>query len=64
MRVVVVGASGNVGTAVLRRFAADPTVTSVVAVARRAPRSAVTRWVAGSRWRCCSDMPSGWSGWR
>jgi UDP-glucose 4-epimerase len=38
MRVVVVGASGNVGTALLRRFAADPTVTSVVGVARRVPR--------------------------
>ncbi len=37
MRVVVVGASGNVGTAVLRRFAADETVTSVVGVARRVP---------------------------
>ncbi|GIG39564.1 NAD-dependent epimerase/dehydratase family protein [Cellulomonas phragmiteti] len=38
MRVVVVGASGNVGTAVLRRLAQDTTVTSVVAVARRTPR--------------------------
>lgn len=49
MRVVVVGASGNVGTAVLRRFAADATVTSVVAVARRAPSDApydAARWVS------------------
>ena len=38
MRVVVVGASGNVGTALLRRFAEDATVTSVVGVARRIPR--------------------------
>jgi len=38
MRVVVVGASGNVGTAALRRFAQDSTITSVVAVARRAPQ--------------------------
>src|SRR6478672_11875442 len=38
MRVVVVGASGNVGTALLRRFVDDGTVTSVVAVARRIPR--------------------------
>lgn len=37
MRVVVVGASGNVGTALLRRFADDETVTSVVGVARRVP---------------------------
>ncbi len=39
MRVVVVGASGNVGTAVLRRLAEEPVVTSVVAVARRVPRA-------------------------
>ncbi|MGW6229657.1 NAD-dependent epimerase/dehydratase family protein [Cellulosimicrobium cellulans] len=39
MRVVVVGASGNVGTAVLRRLAAEPVVTSLVAVARRVPRA-------------------------
>jgi len=51
MRVVVVGGSGNVGTAVLRRFAADETVTSVVAVARRVPSQPppppydVARWV-------------------
>ncbi|WP_421740857.1 NAD-dependent epimerase/dehydratase family protein [Cellulomonas sp.] len=38
MRVVVVGASGNVGTALLRRFSDDATVTSVVGVARRVPR--------------------------
>jgi len=52
MRVVVVGGSGNVGTAVLRRFAQDDTITSVVAVARRAPRDRppppydVATWVA------------------
>lgn len=37
MRVVVIGASGNVGTAVLRRLRQDPTVTSLVGVVRRAP---------------------------
>jgi len=37
VRVVVVGASGNVGTAVLRRLAAEPAVDSVVGVARRPP---------------------------
>ena len=52
MRVVVVGASGNVGTALLRRFVDDGTVTSVVAVARRVPRRPppapydVASWVA------------------
>lgn len=39
MRVVVVGASGNVGTALLRRLATEPVVTSVVAVARHVPRA-------------------------
>src|SRR4051812_34343203 len=37
MRVVVVGASGNVGTALLRRFADDGTGTSGGGVARRGP---------------------------
>jgi nucleoside-diphosphate-sugar epimerase len=37
MRVVVVGATGNVGTAVLRRLAAEPEVDSVVGIARRPP---------------------------
>lgn len=46
MRVVVVGASGNIGTAVLRRFAEDPVVTSVVGVARRVPRADGTSTVA------------------
>lgn len=41
MRIAVVGASGNVGTALLRRFADDATITSVVAVARRPPPAAV-----------------------
>jgi nucleoside-diphosphate-sugar epimerase len=37
MRVVVTGATGNVGTAVLRALNADPGVDQVVAVARRPP---------------------------
>jgi UDP-glucose 4-epimerase len=37
MRVVVVGASGNVGTSVLRSLAAEPAVESVLGIARRAP---------------------------
>jgi nucleoside-diphosphate-sugar epimerase len=40
MRVVVVGASGNVGTAVLRRLSAEPAVTALVGVARRPPDGA------------------------
>lgn len=38
MRVVIVGASGNVGSALLRRLADEPVVTSVVGVASRVPR--------------------------
>lgn len=37
MRVAVIGASGNVGSAVLRALAAEPAVTSVLGVARRLP---------------------------
>ncbi|AEG45378.1 NAD-dependent epimerase/dehydratase family protein [Isoptericola variabilis] len=39
MRVVVIGASGNIGTAVLRALAREPVVTSRVGVARRVPRA-------------------------
>jgi UDP-glucose 4-epimerase len=37
MRIVVLGATGNVGTSVLRALDADPAVQSIVGVARRAP---------------------------
>ncbi|HEV2086906.1 MAG TPA: NAD-dependent epimerase/dehydratase family protein [Cryptosporangiaceae bacterium] len=37
MRIAIVGASGNVGTALLRRLAAEPDVDEVVGVARRPP---------------------------
>ena len=37
MRVVVVGASGNVGSALLRRLETEDAVTEVVAIARRPP---------------------------
>ncbi len=37
MRVVVVGASGNVGTAVLRRFARANDISAVTGIARRIP---------------------------
>ncbi|WP_418275854.1 NAD-dependent epimerase/dehydratase family protein [Isoptericola jiangsuensis] len=39
MRVVVVGATGNVGTSILRALVAEPAVTSIVGVARRVPRA-------------------------
>ena len=37
MRVVVIGATGNVGTSLARRLSADPGVASVLGVARRVP---------------------------
>ncbi|WP_285106289.1 NAD-dependent epimerase/dehydratase family protein [Promicromonospora sp. MEB111] len=37
MRVVVVGATGNVGTALLRALHAEPRVTSLLGIARRLP---------------------------
>jgi nucleoside-diphosphate-sugar epimerase len=43
MRVVVVGATGNVGTSVVRSLAADPAVAEIVAVARRPPRRPLER---------------------
>jgi nucleoside-diphosphate-sugar epimerase len=47
MRVVVVGATGNVGTSVLRALARDDAITSVVGIARRRPTLtfAKTTWV-------------------
>lgn len=48
MRIVVVGASGNVGTAVLRRLAAEPSVTEIVGVARRPPTGAGAPYDAAS----------------
>lgn len=47
MRVVITGATGNVGTSLVQRLATEGAVTSVVGVARRSPgRSpASTEWV-------------------
>lgn len=48
LRVAVVGATGNVGTAVLRALADDPLVGSVVGIARRIPEQPMpkTEWAA------------------
>ncbi|MER5931862.1 NAD-dependent epimerase/dehydratase family protein [Streptomyces sp. NPDC002054] len=48
LRIVVVGATGNVGTSVVQACADDPAVASVLGLARRAPdwRPAKTAWVA------------------
>src|SRR2546423_522607 len=48
MRVVVVGATGNVGTSLLRALTDEPRVRSVVGIARRLPAMAwpETEWIA------------------
>lgn len=43
MRVAVVGATGNVGTSVLRALAQDPEVVSIRGIARRKPRAAFAK---------------------
>jgi nucleoside-diphosphate-sugar epimerase len=47
MRIVVTGATGNVGTSVVEALAADPAVSQIVGIARRATtwRPPKTRWV-------------------
>src|ERR1044072_4719942 len=47
MRIVVTGATGNVGTSVLRALGADERVQEIVGIARREPAwtPARTRWV-------------------
>jgi len=49
MRIVVVGATGNVGSALVRALVADPGVHEVVGFARRSPGTTIpkVRWVAG-----------------
>jgi UDP-glucose 4-epimerase len=48
MRVVVLGATGNVGTSVLRSLASEPLVDEIVGIARRLPPRdfAKTAWIA------------------
>jgi UDP-glucose 4-epimerase len=47
MRIVVTGATGNVGTSVVQALTADPAVEEIVGLARRVPRwqPPRTRWV-------------------
>jgi nucleoside-diphosphate-sugar epimerase len=49
MRIVVTGATGNVGTSVLAALAREPKVTEIVGLARRLPsvERPKVRWVAG-----------------
>jgi len=49
MRVAIVGATGNIGYALLHTLLADPSVEEVVAVARRLPADPVgarVRWTS------------------
>jgi UDP-glucose 4-epimerase len=67
MRVVVVGATGNVGTAVLRRLAEEPRVDEVTGVARRIPPPTAGPPHTGVDWRSIDigdqdavDVLAGW----
>jgi nucleoside-diphosphate-sugar epimerase len=48
MRVVVTGATGNVGTSVVHALSQDPAVREIIGIARRRPQLSVprTRWVS------------------
>ncbi|RFA23550.1 NAD-dependent epimerase/dehydratase family protein [Subtercola boreus] len=50
MRIVVVGATGNLGTATLRRLADAPGVTEIVGVARRTPTQTEPPY-SGVQWK-------------
>src|SRR6185312_5940443 len=58
MRVVVTGASGNVGTSVLEALSADPTVKEILGLSRRVPRLSLAK----TSWRAAdvteSDLAS------
>ena len=43
MRVVVTGASGNVGTAVLRALGADREITEITGIARQRPPTTMAK---------------------
>jgi UDP-glucose 4-epimerase len=50
MRIVIVGATGNLGTALLRRLHKEPTVSNIVGISRRRPNSVVAPY-NGVTWR-------------
>jgi UDP-glucose 4-epimerase len=62
MKIVVTGASGNVGTSVLRALGQDPRVGEIVGIARRRPRWGPPRttWVAADVAR--DDLRAGFDG--
>src|SRR3954465_13107690 len=56
MRVVVIGATGNVGTSVVEALAGEPDVTSIVGVARRRPPDDVGSHDGRVTWRVADIM--------
>lgn len=62
MRVVVTGATGNVGTSLVRALSADPAVTSIVGLARRLPKWDVPKveWVRADV--SCDDLDGPFAG--
>jgi UDP-glucose 4-epimerase len=59
MRVVVTGASGNLGTALLRLLTAEPQVTSVLGVVRRPPSKPRREPYSRAEWLACDLGASG-----
>src|SRR5207245_701309 len=55
----IVGASGNVGTALLRRLAREPGITEIVGVARRPPDPAIAPYDRASWVACDIGTPAG-----
>jgi UDP-glucose 4-epimerase len=53
MRVVVTGATGNIGTALRRAIGSDPAIDEIIGIARRPPDRVTdrTRWVAADLFR-------------
>jgi nucleoside-diphosphate-sugar epimerase len=62
MRVVVVGATGNVGTSVLEALSRESRVEEIVAVARRRPRASYPRTTFASADIVTSDLVSLFAG--
>ncbi|MGV0774477.1 hypothetical protein [Mycolicibacterium elephantis] len=63
MRVVVVGATGNVGTSVVEVLAGDEQVDTIVGIARRRPKDDFARRSCSPAWgselhpRVCGQPP-------
>jgi UDP-glucose 4-epimerase len=62
MRVVVTGATGNVGTSVIERLSADPGITDLIALARRPPDRPLGRARFGSADVASDDLTALFAG--